>query len=184
METKHEIVYIPVSDVKTYENNPRNISENAVNAVAESIKKYGFLVPVILTENNTIVAGHTRIKAATLLKLKEVPCIRATGLTDTEIKAFRLIDNRSAEFTEWDFSKLMSEIQNIPEIDLSEFDFESLFEEFESETGEIPEAEVFEYIDSPLANKSKKNNNPDFKCPACGHTSKKNDFMADDASDS
>ena len=100
------------SEIKAYKNNPRN-NDDAVGPVAESIKQFGFKVPIIIDKNNVIVAGHTRLKAAIKLKLAEVPCIVADDLTEEQIKAFRLADNKVSEFATWDFELLDIELDNI-----------------------------------------------------------------------
>ena len=84
-----EIINKNISDLKPYENNPRN-NDEAVDVVAASIKEFGFKVPIIIDNDNVIVCGHTRYKAAKKLKLENVPCIIADDLTDAQIKAFRL----------------------------------------------------------------------------------------------
>lgn len=128
------IKYIPVSDIKPYENNPRK-NDSAVPYVAESIKQFGFKNPVILSKDNVIIAGHTRLKAANELGIEEVPCIYAEDLTDEQIKAFRLADNKVAEIAEWDFGKLEEELADI-DIDMSEFGFETI-KEIEKEIDEV-----------------------------------------------
>lgn len=117
-----ELKYIPISEIKPYENNPRN-NDTAVEYVAESIRQFGFKNPVILTNDNVIVAGHTRIKAAKKLGIEEIPCIYADDLTEDEIKAFRIADNKVAELAQWDFEKLEDELASI-EIDMSDFGFQ------------------------------------------------------------
>ena len=87
-----EIKNLKIQDLKPYEKNPRK-NDEAVNFVAESIKQFGFKVPIIIDKNNVIVAGHTRFKAAKKLGISEVPCIVADDLTEEQIKAFRLADN-------------------------------------------------------------------------------------------
>ena len=119
------IVEKNIKELKEYENNPRN-NDGAVEAVAESIKQFGFKVPIIIDKDGVIVAGHTRKKAAEMLGLKKVPCIVADDLTPEQIKAFRLADNKTAELAEWDFSKLeteLAELANI-EFDMSAFGFD------------------------------------------------------------
>ena len=106
-----------------YENNPRN-NDGAVEYVANSIKEFGFKVPVVLDKNNVIVAGHTRYKAAKLLKITEIPCIIADDLNDEQVKAFRLIDNKAAELASWDIDLLNLELENIKDIDMELFNFE------------------------------------------------------------
>lgn len=90
------IVEKKVADLIPYENNPRK-NDDAVDAVAASIKEFGFKVPIVIDENNVIVAGHTRLKAAQKIGLKTVPCIVADDLNDDQIRAFRLADNKTSE---------------------------------------------------------------------------------------
>ena len=118
------IVMKQITELKEYENNPRN-NEAAVDAVANSIKEFGFKVPIVITKDNVIIAGHTRLKASIKLNLLEVPCIVADDLTEEQIKAFRLADNKTAELAGWDFSRLESELSEI-EMDMSLFGFEDL----------------------------------------------------------
>lgn len=91
-----EIVYKKLQDLKPYENNPR-FNDDAVEFVANSIKEFGFKVPIVIDKNGVIVAGHTRYKASIELGLKEVPCIVADDLSDEQVKAFRLADNKVSE---------------------------------------------------------------------------------------
>ena len=100
-----------------YENNPR-LNQGAVNAVAESIRQFGFKVPIIIDGSGVIIAGHTRKKAAELLGLDKVPCIIADDLTEEQVKAFRLADNKTAELADWDFQKLEKELQELAEMDI------------------------------------------------------------------
>ena len=131
-----------INELKEYENNPR-INEGAVDAVAESIKQFGFKVPIIIDKDNIIVAGHTRLKAAKKLGLEIVPCIVADDLTPKQVKAFRLADNKTAEQAEWDFAKLELELAELSEMDLGfdmqDFGFDMLGIE---EPQEIIEDEV------------------------------------------
>lgn len=118
-----EIVEKKVGELKAYENNPRK-NDNAVEAVANSIREFGFKVPIVIDSNDVIVCGHTRLKAAIQLGMETVPCIIANDLTDEQIKAFRLADNKTNELAEWDFEKLNLEIEGIENIDLGDFGFE------------------------------------------------------------
>lgn len=113
-----------VSELVPYENNPRK-NEEAVDAVAASIEEFGFKCPIVVDGRHEIVAGHTRLKAAKKIGLKTVPVIVADDLTDDQIKAFRLADNKTAELAEWDTDKLLAEIAAI-DIDLEPFGFEPL----------------------------------------------------------
>lgn len=121
------IINIELKKIKQYEKNPRK-NDEAVGPVAESIKEFGFKCPIILDKNNVIIAGHTRYKAAKQLKLKEVPCIVADDLTEEQIRAFRLADNKVGEIAEWDFDLLNMELESIS-FDMSSFGFNILNEE-------------------------------------------------------
>lgn len=116
-----EIITKKIDEVIPYENNPRK-NDEAVDYVAKSIKEFGFKVPIIIDKNNVIVTGHTRLKAAKKLGLTEVPCIMADDLTEEQIKAFRLADNKVAEFAEWDDDLLKIELDDI-DIDMTDFGF-------------------------------------------------------------
>ena len=116
-----EIVYKLISDLAPYENNPRN-NARAIDKVAASIKEFGFKVPIVVDTNNIIVCGHTRLEAAKQLGLNEVPCIIADDLTEEQIKAFRLADNKVAEFSSWDFIELENELKDLT-INMSDFGF-------------------------------------------------------------
>ena len=122
-----QIVYKKINDLIPYENNPR-INDEAVEYVKNSIKEFGFKVPIIIDKNNVIIAGHTRLKASLELGLKEVPCIIADDLSEEQIKAFRLADNKVSEKSQWDFSKLDEELDSILDIDMSMFNFENIEE--------------------------------------------------------
>lgn len=129
-----EIENRKITDIKPYEKNPRK-NDSSVEYVANSIHEFGFKVPIVIDKYGVIVAGHTRYKAAKKLGLKEVPCIIADDLTEEQIKAYRLADNKVAEKSEWDFDLLGEELDDIINIDMSQFDF-SLEEEEEKEVVE------------------------------------------------
>ena len=128
---KMNVIHMKVSNLIAYENNPRK-NDDAVDAVASSIKSFGFKVPVIIDSNNVIIAGHTRVKACKKLGITEVPCVIANDLTEDQIKAFRLADNKTSELAEWDLDKLTEELKFI-EMDMSQFGFEDLEEELDRE---------------------------------------------------
>lgn len=136
-----KIVDKPIEWLRPYENNPRN-NEQAVEAVANSIKEFGFKVPIVATIDGEIVNGHTRFKAAKFLKLKTVPVLIADDLTEEQIKAFRLADNKTGELADWDVELLYSELDELTGFDMTMFGFEDIdfslddFEEDEKETGE------------------------------------------------
>lgn len=117
-----EIESIKIGDLIPYENNPRR-NDDAVEGVKESIKQFGFKIPIVIDKNNVIVCGHTRYKASKELGLKKIPCIRADDLSDDQIKAFRIVDNKVSEVAEWDEEKLHLEIEDI-DLDLSIFGLE------------------------------------------------------------
>lgn len=121
------ILQLPLEEIHPYKNNPRK-NDNAVDAVAASIKQYGFLVPLVISADHEIITGHTRYKAAGKLGLKTVPCVIADELTEEQIKAFRLVDNKVGELAEWDVDLLPLELADIAQ-DLSVFGFESISEE-------------------------------------------------------
>lgn len=156
---------LAIEKLVPYENNPRN-NEAAVDYVANSIKEFGFQVPIVVDKDNVIVAGHTRYKAAQKLGLTEVPVVVAEDLTPKQIKAFRLADNKTAEKASWDFEKLTDEIADL-ELD---FDLTSLgFGEFELDVlknGNNFDEEALDdlFTDAPEKQKEPKK----IQCPHCG----------------
>jgi site-specific DNA-methyltransferase (adenine-specific) len=134
------IIELKLADIKPYEKNPRK-NDEAVKYVAESIRQFGFKIPIVIDGNNVIVCGHTRYKASKKLGLEKVPCIVADDLTEEQIKAFRLADNKVAEQAEWDFDLLGDELADIFDIDMSYFGFEDMTVEEEAEVieDEVPE---------------------------------------------
>lgn len=117
-----QIVEKNLEDLHPYERNPRQ-NENAVSYVANSIKEFGFKVPLVIDQSGVIVAGHTRYKAALSLDMKSVPCIIADDLSDEQIRAFRLADNKVGEFADWIPDLLADELAGIFDIDMGEFGF-------------------------------------------------------------
>lgn len=118
-----KIVYKNIETLHPYENNPRK-NDDAVEALAQAIQKFGWKQPIVIDKDNVIVAGHTRYKAAKLLQLTTIPCVIADDLTDEEVKAYRLADNKIAELSGWDFEKLSEELDSIVNIDMSDFGFD------------------------------------------------------------
>lgn len=106
------IIEVSINRLKEYENNPRN-NELAVSKIKSSIKHFGFLFPVIIDINYVIVCGHTRVRACKELGIEHVPCIVADELTDEQINLFRLVDNKTSEYSEWDLIKLKKELSLI-----------------------------------------------------------------------
>ncbi len=118
-----DIVNRRLEEIQPYENNPR-FNDEAVDAVAASIREFGFKVPIVLDAEGVIVAGHTRWKAAKMLGIETVPCVVADDLTPEQIKAFRLADNKVSELAEWNEEALAKELAGIVDIDMSAFGFD------------------------------------------------------------
>lgn len=114
---------VSIQDVKPYPNNPRD-NDDGVDAVAKSIKEFGWQQPIVVDKDNVIIVGHTRYKAAKKLGLDEVPVVVADKLTDEQVKAYRLADNKTGELTDWDDGLLNDELDNILDIDMSDFGFD------------------------------------------------------------
>ena len=141
------VVNMMVKDLIPYEKNPR-FNDEAVKYVANSIKEFGFKVPIIVDKNNVIVAGHTRYKACKELGIKNVPVIIADDLNEEQIKAFRLADNKVSEKAEWNFELLQEELEDL-DIDMSDFGFDIDLDVEEEK--EIIEDEVPDVPDEPKA---------------------------------
>ncbi len=122
---------LPLTDIRPSENTPRK-NDGAVDSVAASIERFGFLVPLVIDQGHEIVAGHTRYKAAQKLRLKSVPCVIADELTEDQSRAFRLADNKVAELAEWDAELLAVELADIA-MDMTAFGFDSISDEEFSE---------------------------------------------------
>ena len=134
------IINMMIDDLIPYEKNPR-VNDEAVKYVANSIKEFGFKVPIIVDKNNVIVAGHTRYKACKELGIKNVPVIVADDLNEEQIKAFRLADNKVSEKAEWNFELLQEELADL-DIDMSDFGFDidlDIDEEKEIIEDDVPE---------------------------------------------
>ena len=123
---------VRIEKVKPYDKNPRK-NKAAVDYVANSIKEFGFQQPIVVDKDMVVIAGHTRLKAAKKLKLKEVPVVIADNLTEEQVKAYRLADNKTAEKAEWDFDLLTDELLSLQELDfdMEQFGFDFDFSEDE-----------------------------------------------------
>jgi site-specific DNA-methyltransferase (adenine-specific) len=146
-----KIVLLPLAEIRPYDKNPRK-NANAVKYVKESIRQFGFKVPIVIDSNRVIVCGHTRLLAAKSLGMTEVPCIMADDLTDDQVKAFRLADNKVGEFAEWDLDLLGDELDAIADasdIDMGDFGFDLSGDDEETE---VVEDEVPEEVE-PICNK-------------------------------
>lgn len=124
---------VPIKQVYPYPNNPR-VNKDAVDKVAASLRAFGFRQPIVVDKDYVIICGHTRLEAAKRLRMKEVPVLVADDLSEEQVKAYRLADNKTAEFAEWDFDKLDEELSGILDIDMTDFGFE-----FEEEQPEVVE---------------------------------------------
>lgn len=171
-----EIINKKLSELKPYENNPR-INDDAVEYVANSIKEFGFKVPIVIDKKGVIVAGHTRYKASKVLGLEEVPCIVADDLNEDQIKAFRLADNKVSEQASWNYDLLDLELDNI-NLDMVDFGFletninwedvvdlsDETFEEPEHEMLRCPKCGTIDYkIHFRKANKEEMKNYEDMR---------------------
>lgn len=152
-----QVVYYDINKLKQYKNNPRHNKES-IKLVAESIKQFGFKIPIIIDDKFEIIAGHTRLEASKYLGLKKVPVIIASDLDEEQVKAFRLADNKVSEMAYWDKEKLEDELKNIKNIEMelygfidegNEIDWNSI-EDLSEETYEEPEHKMME-------------------CPYCNH---------------
>ena len=114
------IVMRNVRDITPYEKNAKKHDKTQIGNVAESIKQYGFVQPVVIDRDGVIVIGHCRVLAAKQLKIAEVPCVCVDDLTPEQVNALRVVDNKSNE-SPWDFDLLSLEL---PELDLDGFDFD------------------------------------------------------------
>lgn len=134
----------PIEKVKPYENNPRK-NDEAVDKVAASIREFGWQQPLVVDKDGVLIVGHTRLKAAEILGLTDVPVVVA-DLDPERAKAYRLADNKTGELSWWDFDKLNVELEDIDwlEIDMEQFGFyvenmDGLTDDFSLDTGEEPQ---------------------------------------------
>lgn len=144
-----EIKNVALSQLNPYENNPR-LNDQAVDAVAKSISEFGFKVPLVIDDNNIIVTGHTRYKAALQLGLSEVPVIVASDLSPEQIKAFRLVDNKTSELADWDMDLLADELSGLDD-DMSDFGFNAV--DFQMDSDDVIEDSDFDVTppDEPIS---------------------------------
>ena len=146
------IVMMKTSELIPYDKNPRD-NDKGVDAVANSIKAYGFKVPIVIDKNNVIVTGHTRLKAAKKLGLEEVPCIVADDLTDEQIRQFRIVDNKTAELSDWNFDLLREELLAMDDVDMVQFGFDDLDEILKTEVKDDDFDEDEELPENPYSQK-------------------------------
>ena len=137
------IQQIPINDLKPYPQNAKKHPSEQVEHIANSIREFGFQQPIVVDKDNVVVIGHGRLLAAKKLNMDSVPCVRADDLTDEQIKALRLADNKTNE-SEWDFDLLDTELSDI-EIDMKQFGFDL---DIDDEPQEVVEDEVPEEVET------------------------------------
>jgi len=146
-----EVKIVSIASISPYEKNPRK-NENAVDKVAASIKEFGFKQPIVIDKNRVIIAGHTRYKAALKLGYTEIPVVVADDLTDAQAKAYRLADNKMAEFSEWDLSLIAEELADLSQydFDMSQFGFDEFHAEIQEDNFDVDTA--YQEIEEPVTN--------------------------------
>lgn len=120
---KYEIELCKIEDVKPYIKNAKKHPQEQIELIKNSISEFGFKQNLVIDENGVIIMGHGRYEAAKQLGIKELPCLRVNDLSDEQIKALRLADNKVAE-SEWDIDLLNIELDDIFDLDMSEFGFD------------------------------------------------------------
>lgn len=158
-----EVKTVNIDQIVPYENNPRN-NANAVDKVAESIRQCGYIAPIIVDEEMVILAGHTRLLALKKLGYSEVQIAQVTGKTEEQKRKYRLLDNKTNEFSEWDFEALERELEGL---DFGEMDFGFV--------NELPE-DLFD-DEFSLEAEYKPPEEAKLKCPCCGAIELKSKFV-------
>ena len=152
------IEYLPIAELKAYGTNARKHGD--IDKIKESIRLFGFNVPILVDQDNVIICGHGRVLAAEDLGMEKVPAIRATEWTEDQIKQFRIIENKTADLSSWDYDKLLFELSAITEINMDVFEF-AKDEEGEETTQQIDsegEVNIENFGDETF----------DHECPYCG----------------
>lgn len=145
----YNVEFIKVSELKPYENNVKKHDEKQIDLIIESIKQFGFRQNLVVDKDNVVVVGHGRLLAAEKMGLEEVPCIKADDLTDEQIKALRIADNKISEKGIWDNDALAEELKaigesiNMTELGFGEFELNILMGDFEPEP--FKEEEIKEF---------------------------------------
>ena len=152
-----QIVEININEIKPYYKNPRK-NTKAIHFVEESIKNFGFKVPLTVDKDYVIITDHTRYEACKRLGFKKIPCIIVDDLDEEKIKAFRLADNKLSEIATWDMEKLKEEIENIKDINLELFGFDNSVDDFNWDNIEEISEDLYEEPDLKL-----------YCCPYCNH---------------
>ena len=150
-----QVVAKSINEIKPYENNPRD-NDDAVDAVANSIKEFGWQQPIVVDKDMVIIVGHTRYKAAKKLGMDKVPVVVASSLTPEQVKAYRLADNKVGELADWNLPKLNIELDDINDIDMSDFGFDENFDD------NIEENNSFGVESNSVSNNAEQNYEPDY----------------------
>ena len=154
-----------VHELTPYENNPR-VNEDAVDAVASSIREFGWKVPIVADKDGVIISGHTRLEAAKQMGLKTVPVIVADWLDEDKAKAFRLADNKTAELSSWKMSMLEDELRALCDVDMERFGFWKVEPQETAREGEAGGMGM-ERTGEDLV-----------RCPCCGHVATRKEMQA------
>lgn len=154
-----------LDDVIPYWRNPRRIPEEAVNAVAESMRRYGYLQPIVVDEDYVIILGHTRYAAFRRLKAKEIDVAIAVGMDQERVKQLRVLDNRVAEFNMWNFDKLVAELGELDAKLMTGY-FPEVLQSFD-EPGDAPGLSWDTESDTAH---DPTDRSVDFVCPNCFHS--------------
>lgn len=150
---------LKLDEIHLYENNPRR-NDDAVNAVAESIRQCSYITPIVVDEDHVILAGHTRYKALKALGIEEVPVLICDGLTEEQKRKFRFLDNKTGEKATWDIMKLEIELDGL---DLEGFDFFQMNDGAGDITSDKEIIGATEYDPESFADEKFK-----YTCPNCG----------------
>lgn len=161
---------LPIGEIKPYWRNPRRITPDAVDAVANSIRTYGYRQPIVVDADHTVIVGHTRLQALAQLGYTEVPVYVASTLTPEQVKEYRLVDNRAGEISSWDHDALVLELR-----ELSDATVASFFPDVDLEVGQISDAlPTQDEIDAAGTRVTTINpvdaesaHTTDVRCPAC-----------------
>ena len=150
-----KITEVGIEKLNAYANNPRK-NAKAVPALMESIKEFGVQMPIVINDDNVVICGHTTLEAVKRLGMKTIPCVIADDLTEEQQKAFRLVDNKVAEASQWDFDKLEAEMSKILDIDMDRFGFAD--DEMDTQFQDNTELDADSFGDEEFAH----------ECPECG----------------
>lgn len=152
-----KIEYVNIDEIKPYENNAKLHPAEQVEQIKSSIKEFGFNDPIAIDENNVIIEGHGRYIACKELGINEIPIIRLDDLDEEHKRAYMLVHNKLTMNSEFDIDILNNELDDILNIDMSDFGFDLDFED-ENNVSDNKEINIDEYND----------NNFDIECPKCG----------------